>query len=438
MTSLRLVDGLPTLKEPWDLKLRTRGLSAYVHSPEFLARFSLESAQVDWLVERSPAQWAESTWKLPRRIEFVDADLWISQIDDVVAETLPTEAGEVIVSAREARTGEVLWERFIPIPEAADWAEPSPAWPGAQTEEIHPFFGDDPRRLVFCLFRETRRHSLVYPLKGIEVRSLPPYGCQTDAVRFDPLSGADLWDGNFPGVHVGILGRDSFTGAWSHGSQLGVLDFETGINTTLFESSHALGWPARVDRLLAVPWHADKEVGVDWIDGRGARVRQGKWDCSRVRHTQLHSTQAGLALQTNDQTLWWLGDDEIPNWQIRAKPYIYNVHGLPATDIFVGTDGQGGRMLAFDQATGNETLNLKPPCGGAGTFVALPGHDVLMGKFWTAKRDGISGRVCVISMHDRTHKLSHDCAAPIGAWQHGIVCITGRNAERLGVVDLRD
>jgi hypothetical protein len=244
-----------------------------------------------------------------------------------------------------------------------------------------------------------------------------------------------VWSGSFRDLRVGILERKSFSGIWSNCSKLGLLDFETGKNTILYESPCELGWPVRDNSALAVPWHFKKDVGIDWIDVRGSRIRQSSWRQSGVRSSTLHATESGLGLQTNDQTLWWLGKAETPLWNIRAKPYIYRVQCGPASNVFVGTDGQGGRLFAFDQASGEETLNIKPPMGGAGTLTKVPAHDVLVAKFST--KNWVDGRLFILSMKDRRHELACQCRELLGTWEHGAVCTTGAKGERIAVVDVR-
>src|SRR5262249_1827219 len=144
------------------------------------------------------------------------------------AELSPTEDGGALVSARRAETGQHLWDYLIPIPEAADWAEPSPAWPGAQTEEIDAFFANDATRLVVCMSRQSRRSTMYSP--AITVATLPPNACQLDAIRLDTSTGVPVWRASFPQVAVGIIERRSFSGIWSAAQRVGVLNFETGTN----------------------------------------------------------------------------------------------------------------------------------------------------------------------------------------------------------------
>lgn len=251
------------------------------------------------------------------------------------------------------------------------------------------------------------------------------------------MTGKIVWHGVFRNVRVGIIERSSFTGIWSHSPWLGLLDFETGTNVTLYESPNVLGWPVRVGAVLAVPWHSKREVGVDWIDDRGGQIRKGAWRQSRVRSTILHATESGLALQTNDQMLWWLGTGNVPLWTIRAKPYIYRVHCSRASNVFVGTDGNGGRLVGLDQVSGRETLNLKPALGGVGDLAKVPGHDVLVATFSTSRSDSTPARLLVLPMRDRHHNLDNQCRGLVGTWEHGAVCLAGKHGERLAVVDIR-
>src|SRR5262249_34523530 len=160
---------------------------------------------------------------------------------------------------------------------------------------------------------------------------------------------------------------------------------------------------------IAVSWHSKADVGVEWISERGHRVRNGVWRQPRVHQTYLHPTEAGLAMQGNDQTFWWLGDESRPLWSARTKPYIYRVHRAPESDVFVGTDGMGGRLFAFDPDSGRETLNLKPALGGVGHLAKVPGHDVLVSTFCVSRSYSVLPRLLVLSMKDRRHILVHEC-----------------------------
>lgn len=432
------IDGLPDFPE-FDgmLGLQARGTTAFWHCARFIARISLVSGEIEWLAERPSATIAPSNSHLPRNIQLgaFGANLWVDETGEVVAEIIRTDGGGVCVSARDGTSGAQLWEHFVSVPDAAEWAEAAPAWPGAQTEEITAFFGTDSTRLIVCLTRHTRRTRRYS--RTVEVTTIPEFACQTDVVRLDPRTGKPLWSAEFRDVPVGIIERRSFTGLWSSGPRVGVIDFEAGTNTVLHELPSALGWPVWNGGEVAVSWHYRGRVGIDWIDDQGCRSRHGSWQVPRVRSTHLHSTGAGLALQTNDQSLWWLGEETEPGWSVRAKPYIYSVHRMPGTDVFIATDGRGGRLLVHDADSGRDTLNLKPVLGGFGDLQKIPGHNVLVSPFRVSRSYSVSPQLLVISMEDRRYSLEGECFLILGTWEHGVVCRVGPRGERLAIVDIR-
>src|SRR5262249_52747663 len=203
--------------------------------------------------------------------------------------------------------------------------------------------------------------------------------------------------------------RKAFSGVWARSPKLGVIDFETGMNTILHELPHSLGWPVYDGAEIAVPWHSRNEVGVEWLDVHGRRVRNGSWRQPRVTQSKLHQTGAGLAVQTNDQGFWWLGKECVPRWNVSAKPYIYRVHRASDTDVFVGTDGNGGRLLGLDASSGRETLHLKPVLGGVGQLARIPGDKVLVSTFRVSRSYAVPPRLLLLSMIDRRHTLHDDC-----------------------------
>jgi outer membrane protein assembly factor BamB len=74
----------------------------------------------------------------------------------------------------------------------------------------------------------------------------------------------------------------------------------------------------------------------------------------------------GVAIQVNDQKVLWTTHSGESLWKQRVKPYIYNLFASDTSDIFVATDGAGGRLFRFDSKTGQETFNFRPTLGGLG------------------------------------------------------------------------
>jgi hypothetical protein len=81
------IDSLPGLcNSVGRLSLQACGLSAFIRSPYFIARLSLDTSKIAWLFERSPVPMSREKWNLPRRILISGTDVWKSDEDEVVAE----------------------------------------------------------------------------------------------------------------------------------------------------------------------------------------------------------------------------------------------------------------------------------------------------------------------------------------------------------------
>lgn len=396
--SVTYIDSIPGFDDSEShLEVQTHDSVAFLRSSGCLTRIDLAAGHVDWLVERSVDENDDTGVALSQRILFSGKELWVSQDGKEVAERVPGEDGGLVVAARNALDGRPLWKHSIPVTAHA-------------TVYFTPFFAADMTRLVVCLFRESRR--IVTAEDGFKP---PPYTCQTDAMRLDPLTGRICWSGSFPGMRIGIMQRESFTGIWSRGTELGRLDLETGSNIIMHQASAVLGDPIPCGTGLAVSWHSQKEIGVEWFDESGRLTRSSRISHPKVHSTRLHNTGAGLALQANDAaSLWWYGDEDRPLWSVRARPYIYRVCRSAGTDVFVGTDGMGGRVFGFDPSSGQETLNLKPALGGVGSLSPVGEHPLLVASFRTSKSYSRAPRLLILSMIDRSHQLAYECQK----WDH--------------------
>lgn len=420
------------------LAIRTFQDTAFIRYSTYIARVNLVSGQVEWILKREPQD--TTRWRvLNRRIRCsFDGNFRLAKSGEALVEIQATESGGVQATAWSAATGAVLWVRRFPVPEAAPWAEKTPAWSQAETEEIHAFLADDTEKVVLGFARHTRRSMGWSPT--INVDWIPPFACQLDMTGLDPLTGTQVWQDSYPDVTVGIVHRGRFCGEWSHDGRMGVIDLESGSNRVLFQSPHSLGWPTRDSRDFVVSWHAKAEVGVTWISERGEIVRTGAWLVKKVRFTHLHQTGNGLALQTNDQNLHWLGCGSTPLWSIRAKPYIYSVHHASGANVYVATDGNGGRLLGFDVRTGAETLNLKQKLGGFGAIIEM-GDGVFVHGWTDSPSYSVTSRLFVLAMKSGRFEICDTRLAPFAAWRNGVIGCIWKNAVRQGgeiaIADLR-
>lgn len=408
--SVKFLDHLPDLDDfDGHFGLVVHGLKAFLRTPSYLVCIDLPTAKTDWLIERS----AESHG---------DNHFWISDNGELLAEIQTDTRREISVCLRNPQTGREVWKQSFPCPDPAD-----------------AFFAADSQRLVILRSRQSQIQKLLRPAPADVVTEVRPRATPTTASRLDPVTGATIWSDAFPNLLVRDVERADFTGLWCRSPWLGFLDLESGVNTIIHQSSNELGWsPIRVGATSAVAWHSRKEIGINWFDEHGTRIRYCVIDKPGARDTRLCDSGAGLALNLNSaEMFWWFGDGDQPLWSGRAKPYIYRVHRAPGTDLFVGTDGNGGRLYGFDPKTGVETLNLKPALGGVGDLSRLPGQNTLVASFRVSKSYSVSPRLLVVSMDDGSHYLDYECEDLLGTWQHGAICRAGKEGERLAIVDLR-
>lgn len=390
--------------------LVANGAKGFVRTSDCVARLDLESGRVEWLIERS----APIIWR---------CDSWISPDGAWIAEIVSGERRKVTVCLRSGETGCLIWERSFPC------ADP-----------MNAFFSADSQMLVVCRSRQTGVASLLEYAQGDTVSVVSPHHSGTAATRLDLVSGAEFWSDLYQNLLVRDLERPRFTGLWARSPQLGFLNLETGMNQILHQSPNEIGdSPVRVGKGFAFSWHSKTELGVDWLDEQGQRLHSCVIPCAKVRTSRLMDSGAGLALNINDaERMWWLGEGHQPLWDIRAKPYIYRVHRLTGTDVFVGTDGNGGRLFGFDSTTGAATLNLKPALGGVGDLSKVAEHRALVCSFRISKSYSKPPRLLILSMDDLKHRLDYECQQLVGTWQHGAVCRVGKNFERLAIIDLRN
>lgn len=437
---MKVVEHLPHVKISGKSLRRcisTQGRALYLNTTCFAARIDLETIRLEWLIERPADNLTDSySWQnLPRRIRPTNRVFWISENSRTVAEIASASCGGLRVTARDAMTGTQIWTHVVQALDTFQMEVPSPAW--AQTEEIRAFVVDDPKSLVICLYRQSRRAVGSAPVDRTATSTLPGFACQTDIIQLDPLTGFRDSNADTDSIRTRIVQHMAFSDIWNELYCDREVDLGTQHISVLSRPGTVVGSPVRDGLHFAVPWHSKTEVGVVWINNQGVPVRSGMWRQSRVQNTKLHSTSDGLAIQTNHQTLSWLGTTDRPQWAVQAKPYIYHVHCCTASNVFVATDGNGGRLLSLERHSGQQCFNLKPALGGLGNLCEIPGHSILVARLRISRSNTVSPKLLVLSMRDCTYEQDHNCWDVVGTWQHGAICRTGDSGELLAIFDVR-
>jgi hypothetical protein len=419
-----------------DLEVVTAGDHCLVRKTSFLALCSLKTGEVNWCVTRN----APDGYRDPSKTVFSNSlfctKLWIGLNDQVVAEVFYDNPESARLVARCMRTSKILWEYVHRRPPLASWAEEKPAWPGAPQEEIYVFLTRSENNLVLCLHRRTRRSRMWTPeLKVWE--SPPPFQCQTDLFSFEPTSGAIRWSKVQIGLRLDLLEWNNFKGVWVNDRQAGWLDLDSGVVCTIEKGGCCFGMPTVYGKFGYFPWFdkKSKSIGYFRANQRMEVDCDYSWNEKGVRDIKAWPSSSGVALQVNDQKVIWTNTGERV-WEQRAKPYVYNVFATDDSDIFVATDGAGGRLLGFDRADGHETLNFKPVFCGLGHSHFFEEAQIAVASVAMKKSHWVPSKLLIFNTETKSMDFVSSCWNILAPWSRGVVFVSGEKDRRIAFLDL--
>lgn len=414
-----------------DLEVATAGEHCLVRKTGFLALCSLRTGEVNWCVARNAPDGSRDPSKdVFSGLNFWGAKLWIGLKDQVVGEIFYDEPDSAKLVARCMKTGQVLWETVHPRPPLADWAEEKPAWPGAPQEEIYVFLAQSANNLVLCYHRRTRCFRKWTPEFSVE--ESPPFQCQTDLYSFEPTSGALRWSHVQPGLRLNILEWKDFQGLWVNGGQAGWLDFDSGSVSIMDRGECCFSMPTVYGEFGYFPWFDKKSKRVGYIrtNQRMEVDCDYSWSEKKVRDVRAWPTSRGVALQVNDQTiLWTTAGDRL--WEQRAKPYVYRVFATDTSDIFVATDGAGGRLLGFDRTHGHETLNYRPAFCGLGHTHFFEEAQIAVASVAMKKSHWVASKLLLFQTDTQAMEFVSSCWLILGRWSRGVVFLSGEKDRHI-------
>ncbi len=437
-------DALPTFDENLtldkvlgDLEVATAGSYCLIRKSDFLALCSLKTGEVNWCESRSAPHGNSD----PSRDTFCDlllwgTKLWIGLLEKVVAEIFYHQPDSVKLVARCLETGKILWQHIYHRPPLEPWAEKEPAWPGAPQEETYVFLARSENNLVLCVHRRTR--SVRITTSEFTVSHTPPFQCQTDLYSFEPTSGAIRWSTVQLGLKLNILEAKDFQGLWANEGQAGWIDFDSGKVNIIDREADCFGTPTIYRNDGYFPWFnkKSKRIGYFRTNERMEPHCDHSWIEKGVREIKGWPTSDGVAIQINDQKITWTtAGDRI--WEQRAKPYVYRVFATSVSDVFVATDGAGGRLLGFDRTHGQETFSFRPVLGGLGHTYFFEEAQIAVASVAMKKSHWVPSRLLRLSTDSKTTDFVASCWMILSRWSHGVVFLSGEKERRLSVLDLQ-
>ncbi len=146
------------------------------------------------------------------------------------------------------------------------------------------------------------------------------------------------------------------------------------------------------------------------------------WTEQGVRDIRAWPTSNGVVVQVNHQkVIWTTADDRV--WVQRAKPYVYGVFATEDSDIFVTTDGGGGRMLGFDRISGNETFNFRPALGGLAHTHFFEEAQIAVASVAMKKSHWVASRLLVFRTDTKSMDFVASCWMILSRWSGGVVFV---------------
>ncbi len=419
-----------------DLEVVTAGDHCLVRKNGFLALCSLKTGKVNWCVTRTaPDGNRDASSDIFSSLLFWGAKLWIGLKDQVVAEIFYDEPDSAKLVARCMKTGNVLWEYVHPRPPLEPWAEETPAWPGAPQEEAYVFLARSENNLVLCLHRRTR--CLARSTSEFTVPHTPKFQCQTELYSFEPTSGALRWSKVQTGLKLNLLEWKDFKGVWGNDGQAGWLDLDSGIVRTIEREACCFGMPTVYRRSGYFPWFDKKNKSIGYM--RANQLMEvdcdHSWSEKSVRDIRAWPSSSGVALQVNDQKVIWTTSSERV-WEQRAKPYVYKVFATDKSDVFIATDGAGGRLLGFDRTDGHETLNFKPVFCGLGHIHFFEEPHIAVASVAMKKSHWVPSKLLVFNTETKSMDFVSSCWHILSAWSAGVVFVSGERNRSIAFLDL--
>lgn len=438
INNLRICDESSTIDQvAGDLEVATSGDFCLVRKSDFLALCSFGMGKAVWCIDRQACEGSSDPTKdVFSTMLLWGNNVWIGATSGVAAELSYIEPESAKLVVRCLMSGEVLWEYEYQRPPLAPWAEKEPAWPGAPQEEIYLFLANSKDNLVLCVYRRTRCEAMTTP--DFSVDDVPPFHCQTELYSFEPTTGRVLWRVVQEGLRLDLLDWKNFRGQWVNGEQAGLVDLDSGEVSSIVKDDVCFGRPAIYKGNGYFPWFHKKHKRVGYIRSNSKMIvdRDFEWSATNVRDTRVWPTCQGVALQINDQKLLWTTHDGHMLWEQRAKPYIYNMFASDVSDIFVGTDGAGGRLLGFDSTTGQETFNFRPPFCGFGDCYFFEEPLLAVASAAVKKSHSVPSQILLFYPDTKEMEFTSTCWKIVGAWARGVVFVSGEKGRPISFLDL--
>lgn len=345
-----------------------------------------------------------------------NAKFWRSPDGNIITRMRLAPNANVRVTSHDARTGELLWETDIHIEQSTVEKNQNS---GPQYPNLF-FVAGTPDPIVCALYARDDQLGLV------------THGLSKD-------DGSVVWSNDTPEAFVDILSRNDFNGVFLTPDTVARIDFESGTIHQTDPLPKTPMWPTRINGRIYYA-SCDSSGATAWATDNQCSSPEPVLhvDQKRVTDAQVYDAGGQPVLRVNQNAIWFMSTQG-KETQIKFKPWVYGVAASEGGPLFVMTDGNGGRMLAYDRADGKVLLNLKPTIGGYGSHAYLENHALIVAAEVT-KRDWSQRALRIFSTTNCKHSR-----LPIGGYllsaHHDHALIQARDSQdpnSFTLLDLRE
>lgn len=320
------------------------------------------------------------------------------------------------LTCNETKSGRQRWEVDIVI-------EPSLA-------EHHPDFAPDDPELFFAM-------GTAEPVLCIQYAPEDERGLLLH--QLSVTDGAVRWTHDIKGAFVDIMTKPCFDGFFRTRTTVGRVDFDACVVHQTDHLPSVPSQPIRIGERIYFSGYTKSTATLWSAENHCANIEQIiQVEKKKVSETAVYAAADQPVLRVNQDTLWFK-DTSGHDASVTFKPWVYGVVASPGGPLFVLTDGNGGRLLAFDRTTHENVLDLKPTIGGYGHYVFLENHAIILATIAT-KRDRSQTALQVISTLDCKHALVPINFILVSAFHNHALLYTATadNQNAFAFLDLRE
>lgn len=321
-------------------------------------------------------------------------------------------SGNAQLSCFDWQTGKIRWETEVAVPNPISTMRMNDS-----VELPDVFFAIGTTHPTLCVLTKQNNDTRLY----------------VNQVSVD--DGRRIWSQEIEQARIGILTKPRFSGLFKTDNTVGRIDLKTGACKHLPEQPGVISQPIIVGDHICFSTYEGTSAHLYAADAD----LQNRTQLIQFKERQIHETEvydvAALPLLRVNQGKLILCRHEGDPLFIKVRPFVYGIAAATQHIVYVMTDGQGGRLQAFDMSDGGELLNIKPKMGGFGRHTV---DDNLIVASVATSRDWSKRALHIIDMQNLNHQLRPVNGHMLGAKNGFAIVQSSTNLNELECVGLAE